>query len=416
MYIYEKLQEQLQKYGTTQSLMSYFTIEELTLKHRILKGNKASGIDNVTKQKYDANLEDNLHKLVNRLKDNSYSPRPVLRCNIPKANGKIRALGIPSYEDKLVQKIMADILASIYELVFHECSYGYRPDRNCHKALRKLNQCISNKSTKFVIETDIKGFFDNVNHNKLIEMLQYIIKDRHFINYIKRFLKSGIVDKGKFINSDTGTPQGGLISPVLGNVYLHYALDNWFIEAIKPSFGNCELIRYCDDFVICCDSKVNANLILNMVKQRLTDYDLQLEPNKTRVIDIDCRKFGPSNFNFLGFEVIIENSRCSLITTLNKTIQKQQVIIDMISKFVNSYNEPLAYLISALNSVLLGLYQYYAISTNMSWVQDVYLFTLNELHRVLCSHTRPLLSHQELYRQLLAHPLIEPPELPLFHI
>ena len=412
MYIYENLQKQLQKFGNTQNLMSYFTDEEFKLRHKILKAKKAAGIDKVTKEQYDTNLDDNIQNLVSKLKSGSYCPKPVLRCYIPKSNGKLRALGISAYEDKLVQSIMTDILVSIYEVIFLKYSYGYRPNKNCHSALQQLSRCVCNKSTKFIIEADIKGFFDNLNQDKLIEMLQPVIQDRHFINYIKKFLKCGIIDKGRYSISNTGTPQGTIFSPVLGNVYLHYALDIWFEEVVKSRFRNCELIRYCDDFIICCDSEANAKLIIKEVKHRLADYELQLEPSKTRIIDADdCTS--SSHFNFLGFNVTIENSKCSLTATFNKTIKKQQHISDMIANF---QNEPVEHLISSLNFYLGGIYQYYAISTNLLWVQDLYLYTLREMHKVLCEQNRPMFTHHELYLHLLAHPLLEPPEVPLFYI
>lgn len=411
MYVYEELQQQLLKYGNLQNLMKYFTEEELKQRHKTLKRNKATGIDRVTKTKYEANLDVNIHNLVSQLKNKSYFPRPSLRHTISKSNGKVRCLGIPAYEDKIVQGVMSDILVSIYEPIFCDNSFGYRHNRNCHQALGKLNKIISRNKTKYIIEADIKGFFDNINHQQLITFLQYLIKDKVFIMYVKRFLNNGVLHKGHFMHTTTGTPQGGIISPILANIYLHYVLDNWFETYIKLYFSNCELIRYCDDFIICCSCYNSAKTILNSIHLRFAKYGLQLEPSKTKVIKFDPGSNTSDNFKFLGFNVGIINHSMSCTTYLSKTIQKQEYITNVIMQLANTEFHIIA---NTLNNFLRGNYQYYAISTNMSWVGDIYSFTIYELYRILCYSTYKNYTPKELDFLLTKFPIKTPPPNPVF--
>lgn len=245
---YSEITRQLGKYKNVQGLMRYINVESLKEQHEKQSEYKAVGIDKVTKSEYEKNLTENLTVLIDRMKSFSYHPQPVKRVYIPKANGKLRPLGIPSYEDKLVQGVMAEILNEIYEPIFLDCSYGFRPGRDCHQAIKQLDEYIMRGKTNYIVDADIKGFFDHVNHEWLIKFLEHEIKDKTFIRYIKRFLKAGIMDKGNYQESEEGTPQGGLISPILANVYLHYVLDLWFELYIKVKCkGKCHLVRYADD-------------------------------------------------------------------------------------------------------------------------------------------------------------------------
>ncbi len=209
------------------SLIHLVNKETLKRQHEKQQRNKASGIDRVTKDRYEIDLDKRLDNLVERMKKFSYKPLPVKRVYIPKANGKMRPLGIPAYEDKLVQGVMADILTQIYEPKFLDCSYGFRPNRSCHQEIREINQRIMINKVNYILDADIKGFFDNVNHKMLMELLKHDIADKKFLRYINRFLISGYMEDMKYYKTAKGTPQGGLISPILANVYLHYALDLW---------------------------------------------------------------------------------------------------------------------------------------------------------------------------------------------
>ena len=216
-----------------------------------LRGNAASGIDNITKEKYAKDLDANLDKLVTRLHSMVYQPQPVLRIYIPKpGTKKERPLGIPTLEDKLVQGGLVKILQAIYEQDFIDDSYGFRPKRSCHDALRALSNAVEDNLTHYMVEADIKGFFDNIDQEQLITFLQHRIADQRILRYIKRFLKAGIQEDGKYKGSDRGTPQGGSISPLLANIYLHYTLDLWFEKRVKRRcHGFVRYIRYADDCV-----------------------------------------------------------------------------------------------------------------------------------------------------------------------
>ena len=204
------------------NIMRFVNKETLKEQHMKQSNKKANGIDGIGKEEYSVNLDENLEGLINKMKTFSYKPKPVKRVYIPKCNGKLRPLGLPSYEDRLVQGVMAEILNAIYEPKFLDVSYGFRPNRNCHQAIKEINDCIMFKNVNYIIEADIKGFFDNVNHDVLMKFLEHDINDKVFLRYIKRFLISGYMENMKYYESDKGTPQGGLISPILANVYLHY--------------------------------------------------------------------------------------------------------------------------------------------------------------------------------------------------
>ena len=261
-----------------ENLIHLVNKENLKEQHRKQQKNRASGIDRVTKEEYDKNLEDNLGNLINRMKKFSYKPLPVRRAYIPKPNGKLRPLGIPAYEDKLVQGVMADILNEIYECKFLECSYGFRPSKNCHQAIKVINQRIMINKVNYILDCDIKGFFDNVNHEWLMKFLEHDIKDKAFLRYINRFLISGYIEDMKYYETDKGTPQGGLISPILANVYLHYVLDLFFEKKIRPSLkGEAYLVRYADDFIIMFQYENEAKEVYQMLIERLAKFGLEME-------------------------------------------------------------------------------------------------------------------------------------------
>ena len=283
---FSKIAIQLQKHKTVQGIMKYVNQEALIEQHKKQEKNKATGIDNVGKMDYEENLKENTGKLIDRMKSMSYKPQEVKRVYIPKnGNDELRPLGIPAYEDRLVQGAMSDVLNEIYEHIFLDCSYGFRPNRDCHQAIKKLDEIIMKKNINYVVDADIKGFFNNVNHKWLVKFLELTIQDPKFIQYIVRFLKSGIMENMQHYESDKGTPQGGLISPILANVYLHYVLDLWFELYIKiKSKGRAYLIRYADDFVCCFEKEEDARMFYAELKDRLKKFDLELAEDKSRII------------------------------------------------------------------------------------------------------------------------------------
>ncbi|WP_270512857.1 reverse transcriptase domain-containing protein, partial [Holdemanella biformis] len=215
-----------------ETLMYRVDKESLLRQHRLQKKDKAPGTDMVTKEVYQENLNENIDDLMHRLKSFSYKPQPVRRVEIDKGNGKKRPLGIPVYEDRLVQGAMADILSDVYEPRFLDCSYGFRPKRSTHDAIKVINDTIMYKKVNYILDCDIKGFFDNVNHEWLMK-------------FLRNDIKSGVMIEGKYEDTSVGTPQGGLVSPILANVYLHYVLDLWFEKCIKKQlYGEAYLVRF----------------------------------------------------------------------------------------------------------------------------------------------------------------------------
>ncbi len=257
----------------------------------MLRGDAAAGIDQVTKAEYGERLEENLTVLVERLHRMSYSPLPVRRVYIPKpGSSKKRPLGIPALEDKLVQAGLARILTAIYEQDFIEDFFGFRPGRGCHDALRALSYEVEKKPVNYIVEADIKGFFDHVDHEWMMRFVAHRIADKRVQRYIKRFLKAGVMEKGVVENSDEGTPQGGVISPILANIYLHYVLDLWFERRYRPTCrGNVRIIRYADDWVTCFQKEEEARRFRHDMEERLIHFGLELAPAKTKILE-----FGPS--------------------------------------------------------------------------------------------------------------------------
>jgi group II intron reverse transcriptase/maturase len=214
----------------------------------MLKRNASTGVDGVSYGQYEENLSGNIERLIVRMKRWSYRPQPVRRIYIPKSNGKKRPIGIPAIEDKMVQMCITRILTSIYETDFLDISYGFRPLRNCHDAIERLDYMLKWNRVNYVIDADIKGFFDSINHKWMIRMLEERISDKHLLRLIMRFLRNGYLEDGEEYEKTEGTPQGGVLSPILANIYLHYALDLWFNRIVKRhTEGYTGMVRYADD-------------------------------------------------------------------------------------------------------------------------------------------------------------------------
>lgn len=247
------------------SLIHLLDEEALYMCHQELRGDKAVGVDEVTKARYEENLCTNLKNLHHSLRKMAYKPQPVRRVYIPKPGSKkMRPLGIPAYEDKIVQLAVSKILSAIYEQDFLNFSFGFRPGLGCHDALRMLNTTIMTKKTNWVVDADISGFFDHVDHSWMIKCLEVRIKDRKLLQLIQRMLKAGMMEEGILRQTEQGTPQGGIISPVLANVYLHYVLDLWFEKRMKKQYrGQTHMVRYADDFVCCFQSEGEARNFLS---------------------------------------------------------------------------------------------------------------------------------------------------------
>lgn len=278
---------------------------------QIKSGKKAAGVDGMKSDKYAEDLQSNLENLSERLGRMGYRPQPVRRTYIAKAgSSKKRPLGIPTVEDKVVQMAVTRVLSAIYEADFLECSYGYRSARGCHDALKALGQTIQHRPVNWIVEADIRGFFDHVNHEWLMKFLELRIGDPRILRLIRRMLKAGVMEDGLVRASEEGTPQGAVISPLLSNVYLHYVLDLWFERRFRATCrGEVYLFRYADDFVACFQAEAEAQRFLTALKERLAAFHLEVEPSKTKLL-----RFGryarqseaqhgrePETFDFLGF-------------------------------------------------------------------------------------------------------------------
>lgn len=263
------------------------------------------GIDGVTTEQYEQDLPVHIHQLAHDLKTQNYRADDIQRVFIPKANGKQRPLGLPTVKDKVAQQAVSNILQSIWEQDFLPNSYGYRPNKSAHQAVHSLATNLQFKGYGYIVEADIKGFFDNMDHDWLVRMLEQRIDDQALIGLIKQWLKARIRSpEGEYSKPDSGTPQGGVISPVLANIYLHYALDLWFEKKIKPTLkGNAMLIRYADDFVIATQYRGDARRIYGSVPSRLKQFGLEVAPEKTSLQRFSRFHLGRErHFVFLGFE------------------------------------------------------------------------------------------------------------------
>ncbi len=294
---------------------------------------KAPGVDGVRKADYREGLEERIQELSRRVRSLGYRPKPVRRVYLPKGEGRYRPLGIPSFEDRLVQDSLSQILQAIWEPEFCNCSYGFRPDRSAHDALRRVAEIVTWEGTQWVVEADIKGFFDHVSHAHLMRFLEHRIADPCFLRVIRRFLKAGVMEDGVVSASEEGTPQGGLVSPVLANIYLHYVLDLWFEKRYKKSCrGKAYLVRYADDFIACFEDEEDARRFVQELEKRLAAFDLEVEPSKTRVLRFgsragqDCHRDGvgrPETFHFLGFTHFVSLSRRGRFVVGRKTEGKR---------------------------------------------------------------------------------------------
>ncbi len=342
--------------------------ELLRLAWRLLNKKAAPGVDQVTAQEYEKNLKANLDDLIGRLIRGGYRAKLVRRTLIPKGDGATRALGIPVLEDRLLQKAVSILLEAVYEPTFLDCSFGYRPGRDAKMAVKELRDELNFGGLHYVVEADIKGFFDNLDHDQLIKMLEYRIDDQKLIRLIRKWLNAGILDPaGKVINPLTGTPQGGIVSPILANVYLHYGLDQWVEQVVgKQIKGKLKYVRYADDYVCAFSLKSDAERFYRNLGKRLAKFNLTVAEEKTRMISFSPYIKESGRFDFLGFEMSWGRSRRGHKTVRRRTAKKKllKTLKTLTEWLKQNRSRTLDEFIAHVNKKLRGHYEYFGVIGN----------------------------------------------------
>jgi group II intron reverse transcriptase/maturase len=360
----------------TALLHHVYDIDRLWDAYLALKRDAAAGVDDETWQHYGESLEENLRDLSGRLKRGAYRAKPVRRAYIPKADGRQRPLGVPTVEDKIVQRAVVEVLNAIYETDFLGFSYGFRPGRSPHQALDALAVGIEAKRVNWVLDADIRGFFDTLDHGWLVKFVEHRVADRRVLRLIRKWLSAGVLEDGKRTRSEVGTVQGGSVSPLLANVYLHYVFDLWIHQWRKrQALGNVVIVRFADDFVVGFEHRFDAEHFLAELRVRLKEFGLELHPTKTRLIEFgryaaDRRgKRGagkPETFNFLGFTHICGRTRNEKFVVLRLTMrQRWQAKLKAVKEELRRRrHRPIPELGAYLRSVVGGHVRYYGVPRN----------------------------------------------------
>ena len=312
------------------NLMHLFNEESLTQCFHELDGKKAVGIDLITKEEYGRSLESNIKQLVQSMKNMAYKPGPVRQVMIPKPGkpGATRPLGIANLEDKIVQSMMRKVLEAIYEPLFLECSYGFRPNKGCHDAVRAMREFLFKNDTEIIIDIDLENYFGTIRHDILESLLREKITDRKMMRYIIRMFKAGVLSEGEMIFSEEGVPQGSICSPVLSNIMAHYVIDTWVEDTVKRHCrGKISMYRYADDLCLCCEYKYDADRVKSALKKRLEKFGLKMNEDKTKLKQFSKRKARPASkqesFDFLGFTFYLGKSQRGFYVPKVKTSKKR---------------------------------------------------------------------------------------------
>ena len=375
--------------GKATALANLLNEEYLTECYQELKKGKAPGVDGRTLESYtEKEIQEVIKETVSKMKRKRYNPKPVKRTLIEKLNGKLRPLGIPIVVDKIVQQGIKKILEAIYEPIFMNFSYGFRPNRSCHQALKAVHTMVMTKPINWIIDIDIKGFFDNVDHQWMIDCLNQKIGDKNFRSLIIKFLKAGVVEDGKYSKTEKGTPQGGIISPVLANIYLHYVLDIWFEYRLKKEIaGYTEMIRYADDFIIGVQTKQEAEQILKEIKVRLKKFKLEVSAEKTKIIEFgryakenakNRGKAKPDTFDFLGFTHYVSiSNRGNFLMKVKTNRKRMNSSLKEMNQWLRKVRSKhkIKDVWTILESKLRGHFNYYGISSNDKEMQNFYYRT-----------------------------------------
>lgn len=381
--------------------------------HKDMDGKKAVGTDGITKEDYETELEENLERLERQLKQKAYKPRPARRVEIPKENGKTRPLSIYCYEDKLVQEALRRLLEAVFEPHFYEEMMGFRPGRGCHKALKKLNAMLEKEKTNWVLDADIKGFFDHLDHEWITKFIESRIKDPNITRLIRRMLKAGIMKDFQYEETEEGSGQGSVCSPIIANIYMHYVLVWWFMEKVKPHMkGYAGIVVYADDFVACFQYRSDAEVFYEHLKRRMKHFGLELEESKTRLIEFgrfaesnrkDRGDGRPETFSFLGFTHYCSHSRTGRFRVKRKTNKKK---LAKKSRETNALirdmrNLPIRKMVKKLNEILVGYYHYYGITDNSASLNSFYNVVRYRLYYWLNRRSQRKSYTKEGYKELM---------------
>ena len=391
-------------------------LDKTHMQHAFKRLNKksASGVDKVTYTDYRDNYDENVEDLIGRLKRQSYKAKLVKRKHIPKSPGKTRPLGMPVIEDKLVQTVGSDLLSAIYEQDFHEFSYGYRPKRGARQCADDLAVRMQFGGFGYVVEADIKGFFNHIDHDILLELIARRVDDKRFLRLIAKWLKAGILEEeGAITYPVEGTPQGGSISPVLANIYLHYAVDEWFDKVVKPqSDGDAIICRYADDFVCAFQYRRDAERFYRELPKRLAEFNLQVAEDKTNCMRFS--RFSPglkNRFTFLSFEFYWNTDKSGkprlFRRTARKKLQEAKANYTEFIKKGRHMKTPL--LIDKLTQKLRGYYNYFGVPGNMGSIYQVYSHVVELLYKWLNRRSgRKSLTWMQLKRVIAYRSLAKP--------
>lgn len=357
------------------TLGHHIDIEWLKEAYRRTRKDGAQGVDGQTAEQYAANLDDNLRSLLTRVKTASYRAPPVRRVHIPKEGGT-RPISIPTFEDKVLQRAFAMVLEAVYEQEFLDCSYGFRTGRSAHEALDAFWKQMANMGGGWVLELDIRSFFDTLDHGQLRQVIERRVRDGSVLRHIGKWLKAGVLEGNKLWHPEMGTPQGGVISPMLANIYLHEVLDVWFEREVKPRLkGRAFLIRYADDAVLGFSTEEDARRVLEVLPKRFAKYGLTLHPEKTRLVRYAPKRHDDDGddsgtFDFLGFTHYWGMSRKGAPVIKRKTARKRLArSLTRISQWCRSHrHDPLRKQHRALVRRMRGHYGYYGITGNRRWL------------------------------------------------
>ena len=375
----ERIREAARKDGEqkfTALLHHVYDLERLRTAYKELRHNAAPGVDGETWQHYGEALEANLQDLAERLKRGAYRAKPVRRAYIPKADGRQRPLGVPTLEDKLLQRAVVEVLNAIYEADFVSFSYGFRPDRNPHQALDALAVGIQTRKVSWVLDADIRRFFDTLDHGWLVKFIEHRIGDQRIVRLIQKWLSAGVLEDGRRTRSEQGTVQGGSISPLLANVYLHYVLDLWVRQwRKKRTRGDLIAVRFADDFVVGFEHREDAERFLNELRERFAQFGLDLHPEKTRLLPFgrkpdrewrNGRGPEPGTFNFLGFTHVCGRTRKGGFVVQRRTMRKrlQAKLAEVKQELRQRMHQPIREQGAYLRSVLRGYFRYHGVPMN----------------------------------------------------